>query len=144
MNELKKVISLCLLLFLAACQPVQVNDSSHITEEEVVKALQDNGVNLVEAKFPKSVYVSKLGKVKSRAYEVSGKPFFIFEFKTENDLYKGKKEFVKKTETMNLVSASKFEKRNILIFYVHGQDLNSDSVPFEKEIQEALGGIIEG
>ncbi|MEO4055085.1 hypothetical protein [Solibacillus sp. CAU 1738] len=141
---MKKVISLCLLLFLAACQPVQVYDSSNITEEVVVKALQGNGVNLLEAEFPKSVYGSKLENVKPRAYEVSGKPFFIFEFKTENDLDKGKKEFAKKTETMNLVSASKFEKRNILIFYVHGQNLNSDSVPFEKEIQEALDGISEG
>ncbi|MFJ8234149.1 hypothetical protein ACIQ34_00230 [Ureibacillus sp. NPDC094379] len=38
----------------------------------------------------------------------------------------------------------KIEKRNILIFYVHGQDLNSDSVLFEKEIQEALDNINEG
>jgi hypothetical protein len=141
---LKKVISLCLLLFLTACQLVQVNDSSHITEEEVVKALQENGVNLVEAEFPKSVYGSKLGNVKPIAYEVSGKPLFIFEFKTENELVKGKKEFAKKTETMDLISASEFEKRNILIFYVHGQDINSDNVPFEKEIQEALDSISEG
>jgi hypothetical protein len=141
---LKKVISLCLLLFLAACQPVHVNDSSHITKEEVVIAMQDNGINLVEAEFSKSVYGSKLRNVKPIAYEVGGKPFFIFEFKTENDLDKGLKEFAKKTETMDLVSASKFEKRNILIFYVHGQDINSDSVPFEKEILEALDGISEG
>jgi hypothetical protein len=143
-NELKKVISLCLLLFLAACQPVQVYDSSHITEEEVVKALQDNGVYFVETEFPKSVYGSKLGNVKPIAYEVGGKPLFIFEFKTENELAKGKKEFAKKTETMNIISASTYEKRNILIFYVHGQDLNLDSVPFEKEIREALDGISEG
>ena len=141
---MRKIFSLCLLLFLAACQPVQVNDSSHIAEDEVVKALTDNGVNLVEAEFLKNVFGSKLGNVKPGTYEVSGKPFFIFEFKTENDLDKGKKEFAKKTETMNLVSASKFEKRNILIFYVHEQDLNSDSVPFEKEIQKALDGISEG
>lgn len=144
MNEMRKVISLCLLLFLAACQSVQVNDSSHITEEEVVKALQDNGVILVEAEFPKNVFGSKLRNVKPGTYEVSGKPFFIFEFKTENDLDKGKKEFAEKTATMELVSATTFEKKNILIFYVHEQDMNSDSVPFEKEIQEALDGISEG
>ena len=45
---------------------------------------------------------------------------------------------------MELVSATTFEKKNILIFYVHEQDMNSDSVPFEKEIQEALDGISEG
>jgi len=141
---MKKIFSLCLLLFLAACQPVQVNDSSHITEEEAVTALQDNGVTLVEAEFKKNVFGSKLRGVVPGTYEVSGKPFFIFEFKTENDLVKGKKEFDKKTATMDLVSASMFEKRNILIFYVHEQDVNSNSVPFEKEIQEALDNIIEG
>ncbi|MGD6879865.1 hypothetical protein [Bacillus infantis] len=141
---MRKIFSVCLLLFLVACQTVQIHDSSHITEEEVVKALQDNGVNLAEAKFPRSVYGSKLGNAEPRTYEIGGKPIFIFEFKTENDLEKGKKEFSKKTATMDLVSASSFEKRNILIFYVHGQDLNSDNVPFEKEIQAVLDGIIEG
>lgn len=38
---------------------------------------------------------------------------------------------------MDLVSSTMFEKRNILIFYNHEQDINSD-VPFEKEIQEVL------
>lgn len=141
---MKKIFSLYLLLFLAACQAVQVNDSSHITEEEVVTALQDNGVTLVEAEFKKNVFGSKLRGVKPGTYEVSGKPFFIFEFKTENDLVKGKKEFDEKTATIDLISASMFEKRNILIFYVHEQDVNSNSVPFEKEIQEALVNIIEG
>ena len=141
---MKKVLSLCLLLFLAACQPVQVNDSSHITEEEVVTALQDNGVNLIEAEFEKNIFGSKLGDVKPGTYEVNEKPFFIFEFKSDNDLDNGKKEFDKKTATMDLVSASMFEKRNILIFYVHEQDVNSTSVPYEKEIQEALDNIIEG
>lgn len=141
---MKMIFSVCLLLLLAACQPVQVNDSSHITEEEVVTALQDNGVNLIEAEFKKNIFGSKLGDVKPGIYEVNGKPFFIFEFTSDNDLDKGKKEFAKKTETMDLVSASTFEKRNILIFYVHELDVNSNSVAFIKEIQEALDDIIEG
>ncbi|MBD7985060.1 hypothetical protein H9649_10720 [Sporosarcina sp. Sa2YVA2] len=141
---MKMIFSVSLLLFLAACLPVQVDESSHITEEEVVTALQDNGVNLIEAEFKKNIFGSKLGDVKPRTYEVNEKPFFIFEFKSDNDLDKGKNEFAKKTETMDLVSASTFEKRNILIFYVHEQDVNSISVPFIKEIQEALDNIIEG
>ena len=140
---MRKVIILCLLLFLAACQPAQVSDSSHITEEEVVKALQDKDVVLIEAEFPRNVFGSRLRNVKPGTYEVSGKPFFIFEFETENDLDKGIKEFAEKTATMDLVSSTTFEKRNILIFYVHEQDINSD-VPFEKEIQEALDGMSEG
>lgn len=141
---MKKIVSLCLLLLLAACESLQVNDSAHIKEEEVVSALHENGVDLVEAEFNKNVFGSKLEDVKPGTYEVNGKPFFIFEFKSEIDLTKGKKEFDKKTATMDLVSASTFEKRNILIFYVHEQDINSDNVPLEKEIQKSLDGIIEG
>lgn len=45
---------------------------------------------------------------------------------------------------MELVSSSMFEKRNILIFYVHEQDFDSELIPFEKEIQGTLGRISEG
>jgi hypothetical protein len=72
------------------------------------------------------------------AYKLNERQLFIYEFATENDREKGKKEFAEKTATMNLVSFSMLEKRNILIFYVHGQDLNSESIPFEKEIKGAL------
>jgi hypothetical protein len=37
-----------------------------------------------------------------------------------------------------------FEKRNILIFYVHEEDVNSEILPLEKEIQGALDLISEG
>ncbi|MDW0115336.1 hypothetical protein QTL97_00070 [Sporosarcina thermotolerans] len=144
MKEIRKYICICLLLFLAACQSVQVSDSSHITLEEVVIALQGKGVDLAEAEFPENVFGSVLENVKPGTYELGGKPFFIFEFKTENGRENGEKEFDKKTGTMELVSASTFKKRNILIFYVHEIDFNSDNVPFEKEIQEAIDGISEG
>ncbi|WP_416144564.1 hypothetical protein [Planococcus koreensis] len=68
---MKKIFNLYLLLFLAACQPVQVNYSSHITEEEAVTALQDNGVALVEAEFKQNVFGSKLRGVEPGTYEVS-------------------------------------------------------------------------
>ncbi|QUW23164.1 hypothetical protein JSQ81_06265 [Sporosarcina sp. Marseille-Q4063] len=115
MDELKKIFSLCLLLLLVSCQSIHVNDSSHITEEEVVKALQENGVNLAEAEFPQNVFGSKLRNVKPKTYELSEKPFFIFEFETEIECEKATKEFDEKTAAMELVSASTFEKGNILI-----------------------------
>lgn len=145
MNELKKILGLCFLLFLAACQSVQVSDSAHITEEEVVSALQKNGVHLVEEEPPQeNVFGSNLKNVHPGAYELEGKLFFVYAFATENELEKGIEEFDGKTATMELVSSSMFIKRNILIFYVHEQDSNSDGAPFENEIQQALDGMIEG
>lgn len=145
MNKLKKILSLCLLLVLAACQSVQVNDSSHITKEEAVRALQENGVHLVEAELPQeNVFGSTLKNVHPGTYKLDGKLFFMYEFATENELEEAMQEFDKKTATMELVSSSTFIKRSILIFYVHEHDSNSDSAPFENEIQEALNGISEG
>ena len=116
MNEIRRYICICLLLFLTACQSVQVSDSSHITQEDVVIALQRNGVDLVEADFPENVFGSVLENVKPGTYELNGKPFFIFEFNTENDRENGEIEFDKKTGTMELVSASTFKKEKYTNF----------------------------
>lgn len=142
-NGLKRVIIFCLLLFLTGC--VQVSDSSHISEAEVVEAFYDNNVRLAEEKSQQEeIFSSKINGVKPGIYELNKKYIYIYEFDTPNNREDGKKVFVEKTASMNLVSYSSFEKRNILIFYVHGEDLNTDSVPFEKEIQEALDRLIEG
>jgi hypothetical protein len=141
----KNIIILCLLTLLASCQSVQINDSSHITEKDVVMALKDKGVILEESEFSTaSIFGSKLKNVRPGSYTLDEKSFFIFEFKNEKDLEKGLREFEEKTATMNLVSSSMFRKRNLLIFYVHTQDVSSKTIPFEKEIQEGLDSLIEG
>lgn len=143
MSELRKILSLCLLLLLVSCQTV--SDSSYITEEEVVKVIQENGIQLVEADFPRgNAFGSELRNVTPGSYLLNEKPFFIYEFENEKEIEKAIREFAKKTETMELVSSSMFEKRNILIFYVHEQDFDSELIPFEKEIQGTLDRISEG
>ncbi|GKV68636.1 hypothetical protein NCCP2716_11340 [Sporosarcina sp. NCCP-2716] len=108
-------------------------------------ALQDNEIVLVKTEFPKNPYGQKLGNVKPGTYEVNTKKqLCIFEFKNDNDLKKGKIEFANRIEKMELNTVSVFEKRNILIIYVHQQNEISGSAPVEKEIQKALDGIIEG
>lgn len=143
---MKKIISLCLLFFLASCQPaVQVSDSSHIAEEEVVDVFQENNIKLVEVESPQEgIFGSKLKGVKPGTYELNEKLIFIYEFATADDRENGKRAFAEKTELMNVVSFRMYEKRNILIFYVHEEDINSDRVPLEKEIKEALDSLIEG
>lgn len=143
MNELKKIGSLCLVFFLAACQ--SVTSRAYIVEAEVVEAFQRNKMNLVEIHTPEEdIFGSKLKGVKPGAYQLKEKLVFIYEFDTAADREDGKRVFVEKTASMNLVSYSQFEKQNILIFYVHGGNLNSDNVLFEKEIQQALDSLVEG
>src|SRR5690606_32784855 len=135
-------IILCMLLFLTGCVQAEVNDSSHISEVEIVEALQNHNVELTDGTFLKNdIFTSKLNGVKPKVYEINKKWMIIYEFDTQE---KREKEFADKTASMNLVSYKTFTKRNILIFYVHGEDLNSNQIPFEKEIQAALDSLIEG
>lgn len=143
MIKVRKILSILFLFLLVSCQTV--SDSSHITEEDVVRVLHENGILLVEADLPRgNVFGSELRKIKPGTYRLNEKPFFIYEFENEKDIEKGKREFEKKTATMELVSSSMFEKRNILIFYVHEKDVNSDMITLEKDIQDALDLISEG
>lgn len=142
---MKQVISFCLLLFLIGCVQEGFNDSSHISKAEVVEALQNNNIELTEGTFvEEDIFVSKLNGVKPGVYDLNEKLIVIYEFDTPEERENGEKEFANKTASMNLVSYKSFIKRNILIFYVHGEDLNSNQIPFKKEIQEALDSLIEG
>lgn len=142
---MKKRIILCVLLLLVSCQPQNTNESSHITEEEIVSALMKNEVNLEKAQISKeNIFGSKLNMVKPAVYKINDKELYIFEFNTEEALRKGLKEFDDQTATISLVSHSVFKKWNLLIFYVHEQDLSSKNIPFEKEIQDTLDRMIDG
>lgn len=134
-----------MLLFLTGCVHTEVNDSSHISKIEVVEALQNHNVELTERTFLEDdIFTSNLNGVKPKVYEINNKWMVIYEFDTPEKREKGEKEFANKTASMNLVSYKTFTKRNIMIFYVHGEDLNSNQIPFEKEVQEALDSLIEG
>ena len=142
---MKQAIILCMLLFLTGCVYTEVNDSSHISKFEVVEALQKHNVELTEGTFLEDdIFTSKLNDVKPKVYEINNIWMVIYEFDTPEKREKGEKEFANKTASINLVSYKTFAKRNILIFYVHGEDSNSNQIPFEKEIQEALDSLIEG
>ncbi|WP_042458927.1 hypothetical protein [Neobacillus dielmonensis] len=143
---MNRIVCLCLLLLLlVSCQSEQVNDSSHIEVEDVVKVLKENKVDLIETTFSHSnSFGSELNKAEPEAYQLSGKRFYIYEFENEQAREKGLEEFTEKTATMNLVSYSLFEKRNVLIFYIHEQDVDSENIPFEQEIQVGLNSLIEG
>ena len=129
---------------LVACQEERVDNSAHITKEDIVSALKEHDVELEKVKRPKdNIYASKLNGKYPAAYELDGKDFLIYEFQSSDDVTKALKEFNKKTETMDLVSSKTYEKRNILIFYVHAQDL-SKPIPYHQAIEQALASLIEG
>ena len=145
---MKKFICIILLLFLVGCSLVDEDlyyyDSSNISEEDLVDALREHGVPVVETKLKDNIFGSKLNKVKPGTYELDDKQLFIYEYKTEDDRDKGLEQFNKNTETMNVVSYTVFAHRNILMFYVHAENLDATSIPYEKEMNDALRSFVEG
>lgn len=144
---MKKILLLCLTILLVGCSSVSesVYESSHISEEDLVKALREHGVNVVETKSLKdTIFGSKLNRVKPGAYELDDKHLFIYKYNTADDRDKGLEQFHKNTEAMNVVSYTIFKRHNILMFYVHAEDLSATTIPYEKEINEALQSFIEG
>ena len=146
---MKKFICISLLLFLVGCSLVDEDlnyyDSSNISEEDLVEALREYGVPVVESKLKDNIFGSKLNQVKPGAYELDDKQLFIYEYKTEDDRDNGLEQFNKNTETMNVVSYTVFTHRNILMFYVHAENLNvATSIPYEKEMNDALRSFVEG
>ncbi|MEK4425627.1 hypothetical protein [Solibacillus sp. FSL K6-1523] len=82
--------------------------------------------------------------MKPEVYELNKKWTVIYEFGTQEDREKGEKEFATKTANFNLVSYTSFIKRNLLIFYVYEEDLNSNQIPFYTEKQAVLDSLFEG
>lgn len=141
---MKKLILLCFAFILVACQEETVHNSAHITEEEIVLVLKEHDVELKKIKRLKdNIYASKLNGEKPGAYELDGKDFLIYEFQSSDDVTKALKEFDKKTEGMDIVSSNTYEKRNVLIFYVHLQN-RSKPIPYHQAIEQALASLIEG
>ena len=146
---MRKFISICLLLLLVGCSLVDedlvYHNSSNISEEDLVKALNENGVHVVETKSLKDdIFGSKLNLVKPGAYELGDKQLFIYEYTSADERDEGLEQFKKNTETMNVVSYTIFTHRNILMFYVHAENLGATSIPYIKEINEALENFVEG
>ena len=145
---MKRIFILCFIFLLVGCSLVDEDfryyDSSNISEEDLVKVLREYGVPVVETKLKDNIFGSKLNKVKPSAYELDNKQLFIYEYKTEDDRDKGLGQFTKNNETMNVVSYTVFTHRNILMFYVHAENLDTTSIPYEIEMNDALRSFVEG
>ena len=143
---MKRIFILCFIFLLVGCSfnNLEYYNSSNISEEDLVEAIREHGVPIVEAKSKDNIFGSKLNKVKPGAYELDDKHLFIYEYKTEDDRDKSLEQFNKNTETMNVVSYTVFTHRNILMFYVHAENLDTTSIPYEIEMNDALRSFVEG
>lgn len=68
---------------------------------------------------------------------LDAKPLFIYIYDSVNERKEGLEDFRVKTASSNVVSFNLYEVENVLLFYVHGQDLSTE-LEVDADIQVAL------
>jgi hypothetical protein len=132
------IIFLSFVLYLTACQ---TTDTNPVTLDEVLHSFEEQQLSLKEmSSSSKNIFGMKLNGVKPNSYELNGKKLFIYIYKSSKKREKGLEDFMKKTETANVVSYNYYEFKNVMFFYVHSLDL-SEEVPFDKEIQKIVDDL---
>lgn len=86
-----------------------------------------------------SLFGMKLNGVKPKSYTLNAKPLFIYIYiyDSVDERKKGFEDFRDKTASSNVVSFKLYEVENVLLFYVHGQDLSTE-LEVDTDIQVAL------
>ena len=128
-------VLIVIILLLSACQP---NDSDAINLNQIVTAFENEQIPIKEAKASRSiVFGTKLNGTRPKSYMLEDKNVFIYIYGSSNQREKGLEDFVKKTEAYDVVSYQVYEVKNVLIFYVHEQDL-SEKITYHEQIQKVI------
>ena len=134
---MKKCIAVLILVIflLSACQP---KDSDAISLNQIVTAFENEQIPIKEVKASRSiVFGTKLNGTKPKSYLLEDKNVFIYIYGSSNQQEKGLEDYVKRTEAYDVVSYQVYEVKNVLIFYVHEQDL-TEEIPYHDQIQKVI------
>ncbi len=120
---------------LTACQVHAAN----ITLNDVIVSLENQHLDVEETrKSTDNIFNNKLNGIKPNNYTLQDKSFLIYIFDSEENRKKGLKDFQKQTESMNIVSHSVYEVKNVLIFYVYEKDIDNS---IEEGIQQTINNL---
>jgi hypothetical protein len=127
---LKKIIFFLLIISaLGACsqqgaeEEPSLDKNPDITLEEVETAITKQGLELEEADLPSgNAFIQELNGVSPKAYFIDGRTQSIYVFPTVEARENGMDDFEEKTATMELVIHKTFTNKNILVFYVEGNE----------------------
>ncbi|WP_342560639.1 hypothetical protein NSQ95_07670 [Psychrobacillus sp. FSL W7-1457] len=128
-------IILIFVLVLTACQVQAAN----ITLNDVIVSLENQHLDVEETrKSTDNIFNNKLNGIKPNNYTLQDKSFLIYIFDSEENRKKGLKDFQKQTESMNIVSHSVYEVKNVLIFYVYEKDIDNS---IEEGLKQTINNL---
>ena len=134
---MKKILLIALssLFLLMGCQENPRND---ITLDEILSSFKEQKLELQNNQVNRdSLFGMKLNGLKPKSYTLNVKPLFIYIYDSVDERKKGFEDFRDKTASSNIVSFKLYEVENVLLFYVHGQDLSTE-LEVDADIQVAL------
>lgn len=134
MAVVKKGLFLILIIFvLGACsQPQSIKGNStidQITIEQIETTLKEQGLKLEGSSLPSNnVFIQPLNNIIPIAYFVGGKTLSIYVFPNEQEREIGMVEFEEKTAAAELVIHQTYATKNILIYYVDGNEDTANKI----------------
>ncbi|MGN7477340.1 hypothetical protein ACTHOQ_05760 [Solibacillus silvestris] len=136
---MKKWLFMIFIVVLAGCQSQQQTDDA-----KFIEALNGQGIPIkATTAKQEQVFTQNLNGQKPKTYLIDGKLLAIYSFERSADRSKAELIFHEKTAAQNIVSYEMYRQDQLLIFYVHEQNLAA-SVPYDEQIQEGLKQIKEG
>ncbi|MBB6451692.1 hypothetical protein HNQ94_000113 [Salirhabdus euzebyi] len=107
----------------------KINQSIHTTLKEVETAITEQGLELEEPDLPSgNAFIQELNDVSPKAYFIDERTLSIYEFPTVQAREKGMEDFEEKTATMRLVPHETYTNKNILVFYVEGNEETNNKI----------------
>ncbi len=126
------------LLILIACQTKEPNA---ITLDEVLSTFKHHQVPLKTTHVKNDeIFGMRLTGVRPTAFELDGKLLTVYIFNSQQQREMGLEDFYHKTALANIVSNKTYSVKNVLFFYVHGQNL-SEKVEMADEIQQIVSEL---
>ncbi|MEC1180081.1 hypothetical protein P9B03_16385 [Metasolibacillus meyeri] len=118
---MKKRSIICLAFLLIGCY---ASLNKGLTTGNILQLFEQHHLTLTKTKLDTTNTIGmKLNGVKPNVYLLDDKPLYMYVFHSTNAAQDAIKEFNEKTATANLVSFNVYTKDNVLLYYVHGQDL---------------------
>lgn len=104
----------------------KVKLQKNLSNEEVVKSLEKQGLELKQAEHDSDKTFGKLNGELPESYEVEGQPVYIYNFYSDIERQNGLEEWYAQPPMDQSELYQVFGVRNILIFHVYGEEMDAD------------------
>ncbi|MGE8206792.1 hypothetical protein ACQKP0_19970 [Heyndrickxia sp. NPDC080065] len=105
-----------------------------LDENQIVQDFNEQGIQLEAISIKDSIFIQRLKLKKPKVYEFEKDKYYFYFFNNANKVKEAKKEFMKKTESMNIVSHNFYQIKNVLVIHQYPGEMRSEGDPVIEKI----------